>query len=366
MPYNSKPKFFYLKEKSKLFALIFLSLASLGLFQVEQRYIVSQEALFPNLDFRQTGKHWVGSRGNVYVSTRSPITLVLRNDGQRQTLMTQTLRKPHKFENIHVAVDLKFDAIEAGPAWWQKAGVLLLSYDQNGKRMTYWPSDVGFLSGTHDWRRYSAVIPTNETMKKMQLFVLHGGSSGELHLRNLQVKAAREAGWFHFTERALLIAWFGAAVWILLPLILQHRRNLLAYLSLATFLGMLSVSVLPQPLLSTTSKPALETIVTLATPSEKPAETQGEKKSGEKKPTSSAKVTEPEAESPEKPETKPAKRATIKVKSDHAQYAAHFLSHIFLALVVGLLDGLANAAGIGAGLVLLYGMFAVRQRITAA
>jgi VanZ family protein len=32
----------------------------------------------------------------------------------------------------------------------------------------------------------------------------------------------------------------------------------------------------------------------------------------------------------------------------------------------GLLDGLANAAGIGAGLLLLYGMFAVRQRITAA
>ena len=115
MPYNSKPKFFYLKEKSKLFALIFLSLASLGLFQVEQRYIISQEALFPNLDFSQTSKHWVGSRGNVYVSTRSPITLVLRNGGQRQTLMTQTLRKPHNFENIYVAVDLKFDAIEAGP-----------------------------------------------------------------------------------------------------------------------------------------------------------------------------------------------------------------------------------------------------------
>ena len=211
-----------------------------------------------------------------------------------------------------------------------------MSYDQNGKRMTYWPSDVGFLSCTHDWRRYTAVIPTNEAMKKMQVSVLHGGPSGELHLRNLDVKAAREADWFHIIEREFLIAWFGAAVWILLPLILQHRRNLLAYLSLATFLGMLSVSVLPQPLLSKTSKPALETIVTLATPSEKPAETQGEKKSGEKKPTSSAKVAEPEAESLEKPETNPSKRATIKVKSGHAQYAAHFLSHIFLALVVGL------------------------------
>ena len=406
MRYNSKRKFFYQNEKFKLFALMFLSLASLSLFAIEQRYEVFQEKLLPNLDFREVGKYWIGSRAGVYVIPGRPTTLVLNYDGQRQTLVTQTLRKPHRFENVRIAVDVKFDAVEAGPAWWHKAGVLALSYDQQGKRMTYWPSEIAFQSGTHDWRRYTAVIPTSKSMKTMQIFILHGGKSGALRIRNLQIDAAWETEWFVVAKHALLASWVAAALWILLPLIIQHRRNILAYLSLACFLGMLSVSVLPQPLLSTSSKPALDKLASLTTPAEAPPET-SEKAPAKKESPSPKDATATEEETkPQDEETSVAtktvraKKPLLQVKGDPAQYAAHFLSHVFLALLVGLafrraawwrlalylllaattnellqifvvtrsagvLDGVANAAGAAVGLLILYGFLRIWRRVAA-
>lgn len=342
MPCNSKRKFFHFNEKIKLICVLVLSVASLGLFEIGHRYALSEPQLLPNLDFRHGGKYWTGTPDGIRVVPGPPATVIVKNVSQHQTLMTQSLHNVQRLKNVRVTVDLKLDGITPGTAWWQKAGVLVLSYDRTGKRMTYWPSEVGFLSGTQPWRRYEAIIPVSQAMDKMQLFVLHGGIDGTLRLRNLQVAAVQEAGWFTGAETGILALWAVVGIWILLPLIIRHRTSPVAYLALACFIGNLGLSVLPQPLLSTSSKPAFEKIAALTAPAEKetqPADADGKsaRKSGATPGTEASKPkTDETGESAETGETVRADRASLLIKGDLGQYAAHFATHFILSLLVGL------------------------------
>ena len=399
MPYNSKLKFFHQCEKFKLLSVILLSAATLGLFETDGRYTILDQGLLPNLDFQQIGRYWRGTVAGVNFIPGPPATLVLRTSGRRQTFVVQTLANPHRFENIRIAVEARFDGIEAGRAWWQKAGVFVQSFDGNGDRMVYWPSEVAFLTGTHPWHRYDVVIPTNAAMKKMDIFILHGGKSGELRVRNLQVDFAEEAIWFSTSENALLYLWITAGIWILLPLAMQNRRAPLACLTLAAFIGILAISVLPQPLLSTSSKLALDKVAIFMTPAKEDTKTTAENVAQWEPSKNADNAKRPKKESV-KGKNVQASKAQIQFKGDRQQYVAHFLSHAVLALLAGLAfsragwwrlsvclllasstneilqifvvtrsaglaDGAANIAGAAAGLLLIYAYHFLRQRLTA-
>lgn len=403
MLYNSKLKFFYYSENIKLFAVLILCAVSLGLFEVGNRYTHTQHQLLPNLDFRQGGKYWTGSTQGVRKQPGLPATVVFENDGRRQTLMTQSLHRLQRFDNIRVSAELKLDGVKPGSAWWQKAGVLVLSYDRAGKRMTYWPSEVAFLSGTQPWRRYETIIPTGRDIEKMQLFVLHGGTSGTLLIRNLQLGAVQQAVWFAWAEAALLALWAVAGIWILVPLMIRQRNAPIAYLALACFVGNLGLSVLPQPLLSTTGKPALDALATLSIPlpdEAPPAEAVGQSpQESEPAPdTETSKSQTAEAKGASKSgETIRANRVSLQIKGDAGQYAVHFLSHFIISVLAalafktaawwrlalylslaaaanellqifvitrsaGLGDGLANIAGAAVGLILVFTLRAAWRR----
>ncbi len=399
MAHDSKLKFFYQSEKIKLFAIIFLSAATLGVFEADDRYAIVQQDLLPNLDFQQVGRYWRATKGDIHLIPNPPATLVLKNDGRRQTFITQTLENPHRFDNFLISVEARFDGIEAGPAWWQKAGVLIQSYDGDGNRMAYWPSEVAFQSGTHPWHRYDAVIPASAAIKNMQIFILHGGKSGELRIRKLRIDSAEEAIWFSASEMTLRFLWFAVGAWILVPLFIQNRRAPIACMTLATFAGILAVSILPQPLLSTSSKPALDRLAEFAIPAEKEPKAPAEANT-QREASKAAAETKRQKKKPAKRESVRAGKTQFQIKGDRRQYIAHFLSHAVLALLAGLAfsragwwrlslclliagatnellqvfvitrsaglaDGMANIAGVGVGLLLIVAFRSVQQRLSA-
>jgi len=188
MSWNAKGKFFNHRDCRMLAALAFLCLSSLLLFQPDGRHRVVARGILPNLDFRALGNHWTGSDAGIRISQGPPATLLFSNDGRRQTFIAQPLPNPRHYANIRVAVDIKVDKILPGPAWWQQASVLLMSWDDKQQRMTYWPSEIVQLSGTRPWARYKAVIPVAENAREIKLYILNGGKSGLLQIRNLQMR----------------------------------------------------------------------------------------------------------------------------------------------------------------------------------
>lgn len=405
MRIKAKRKFFSYSEYWKPLAVVLLSAASLAIFHIDGRYTIAQRGILPNLDFSQSGRYWIGSKDGVRLTRTESRTLILENEGRRQTLITQTLEAPQRYDNIRVAMDIRLDGVRPGDAWWQKAGVLLESRDRARQRMTYWPSEIALLSGTVPWTHYDRVIPTAAQMSFMQLFILHGGESGLMQIRNLRVDAVTEAAWFGIAEKILFVLWFAVGVWALFPLIAQRYRSPLAYLTLLTFVTMVSVSLTPQPLLSQSATPVARTIETVAAPvlqdrdRKKPAETEAKAK-GKKPPGKKEAKPEPEKDATEEAGTAEA-APPVALASDPMQYAAHFSSHVVLGILVGLLfreaawwrvagylllaasttellqvfvitrsagldDGLANAAGALVGVLTVVGLRTVRQRRAAA
>lgn len=404
MPIKAKRKFFPYSEYWIPLALVFLSFATLAIFQIDGRYTVTQPDILPNMDFSEGGRYWTGPADGVRLSVSAPATLILSNDERRQTLVTQILRTPQRFDSIRVALDIKLDGVEPGDAWWQRAGVFLESRDRARRRMLYWPSEVALLSGTVPWTRFDRVIPTAAQMSYMQLFILHGGRSGVLQVRNLRVDAMAETAWFRSVKMLLIVLWGGIGLYCIAPLIVRRRRSPLAYLTLGAFAGMLAVSLTPQPLLSQSTVPIARTIATVAAPAEsdrearKPADTTRKAKDGKQADTDAK--TEPEQS--DHGDTSSAKGASpISLASDPMQYAAHFFGHVLLGVLAAMLfretaswrlagyllfaastnellqvfvvtrsagfdDGLANMAGAMVGLLTVVGMRTIRTRRAAA
>ncbi|NKB57750.1 MAG: hypothetical protein GKS00_15595 [Alphaproteobacteria bacterium] len=398
MSSNSKLKFFYHSEKWKLFAVVMLGLISLAIFQTNNRYVVAETNILPNLDFRQQGSHWIGTRNGIKLRRTPAPVLEFSNEGRRQTMVTQVLRNPHRFENVHVSVDIRIDKVVPGPIWWQQAGILLLAFDRRGARMTHWPSEVVLISGTHPWQQYEAIIPVSANIARFQLFLVHGGKAGLMQVKNIRVDAVDEAFWFVAAKPLLIAFWVVAAFWVLIPLLIERRKTLSAYLALFVFLITLAGALTPQPLLSESSRPVSDKLTRFIAPTEKTADRK-------KAPARQSVKERPLLEAPNETmtsasrvKTRPVTLASA-ITGDSGQYTAHFFSHLLLGFLVslvffevawwrllgylllaatatellqifvitrsaGIADGMANVAGVIAGLALCLGWQAARHRMT--
>lgn len=402
MTSNSKPYFFNDTAHWKYVTVIALCLVTISFFQVGNRYETFEQGILKNLDFRQLGKHWIGSPEGITVTPGATLGLRLDNAGRRQTLVTQVIFNPIRYENIHVAADIKLDGVVAGKGWWRQAGIILFGLDNKGARMTYWPSKIALLSGSSDWQRYEAVIPTSATMRRLQLFVLNGGTSGVMEIRNLQIDAVEEARWSRVTRAILISLWLLIGLWILVPLSIRYRKNLFASLSIIAFLVMIAGALTPQPFLSETSDPALKKVASLLAtppPDEAPEiEPKNETKAGKPPEASKDRKLSNKKVAP-KPGISPRSALQGAITGGGGAYTAHFVSHFALTLLLlyafqatpwwrligylllaaattevlqmfiitrsaGLNDGLANLGGVAAGFLLYVCWRQLRNRKT--
>jgi hypothetical protein len=396
----AKSKFFSLSEKLKLVVILLLNIASLALFQLPDRYTLAHKNILPNADFSELGAHWNNSGKGIFLTANPGRHLILTNESRRQTLVTQAIDKPQRFENIRVSVDISVGNIAAGRSWWMQAGVLLLGYDKNRARMRYWPYRVALVSGTRDWKTYEAVIPISANMQRLQLFILHGGSSGQFLVRNLIVDAVEEEFWFRAAKVILIGFWIISGIWVLLPTLINRRRSAIAHLSFLAYISMLAGALTPQPLLSEILHPKLQTLAGFS----KPPKVAGEKRAenGASKQQAKDKQLDAEKSPPGKKNLIASKMSHLpaNLEGDSGQYTAHFLSHIVLGLLVALAfretawwklfaylllaattiellqvfvitrsagfgDGSANAAGVTTGLAFYYILRRIRPHVTS-
>jgi len=235
----------------KFATVVLLCLASVTLFSVPGRYVTARTGIVENLDFARGGRGWAGTPGvSLRAGAGGARILVLANEARPQAIIARTLPGPARFANIRIAADIRVRGVVPGPAWWNQAGFVLLSFDARGAKMKYWPWEVALLSGDRDWRRYEAVIPVAEAARRMALYLFLGGNSGTMAVRDIAVDAVNEATWFAVAEPALIALWIAVGLWILLPLVLRKRRSLAAGLALLALVGVFAGVLTPQPQLS--------------------------------------------------------------------------------------------------------------------
>ncbi len=340
------------------------------------------------MNFKELGAHWTGSPAGIAITKGSAYTLVLVKRGTKQTLVTQTVPNPQRYENIRVAVDISLHDVSAGANWWRQAGVILLGFDKNKTRMAYWPYKVALISGTKAWAAYELVVPIATQMERLQLFLFHGGETGRVLMKNLRVDAVSERVWFYSAKFLLIGFWIALGLWVLVPLLVQRRNSVVAHLTFLVFISMLGGALMPQPELSQFVRPTLNVLTNLA------KATRGAKEDRDTKTNVTQKAQKKAAQPADKPTAQSEKplhpqpaALPVRFEGDHGQYTLHFLSHVALGFLVtfafrgtppwklfaylilaatvtelaqifvitrsaGIGDGLANMAGAATGLVL--------------
>ncbi len=226
-----------------------LGLLTVALFNTDWRYVTVAQDVMHNLNFSEQGRYWQGSSEGVFLKTNPQIIMLDRGAG-RQTFLRQSVVMPVGFGFMRIGADIRVTNQVTGPKWWERAGVLIYSIDEKGKRMPFWPSRIALPEMSDTWRRHEAVIPVAADARRMDLYLFMGAKQGVLAVRNLTVTGQDNAAWFTAVRFILAAAWVMTGLWIVVPLIASRWKHITAALALFIFLGTLAGVMAPQPELS--------------------------------------------------------------------------------------------------------------------
>ena len=247
---HSNPSTICRKAVIKAIAAAALCVLTVVLFNTDNRYDTVSDNVLPNLNFSQQSRHWTVAGDGAVVRYSNPPILKIKNSPGRQTRLSQSLKLPLAYEFLRVGADIKPRKIVAGTGWWHRAGLIVYSIDNRGRRMPYWPWQVAMVDGSGDWQRYEAIIPVSTDAIRMDLSIFISAQEGIAEFRNITVGGLERSNWFAVANVALIIAWIMAGLWIVSPLYLQHRKRISACLALFVFLCTLCSILIPQPELS--------------------------------------------------------------------------------------------------------------------
>ena len=237
----------------KVLATLVLCAATLVLFHGDFQYQTVAAELLPNLGFEDGFAHWeAASRGVDLTVAEQPTAVLTVGAGALLPLLTRSLPDPQRFDHLRVAAEVETRRLEPGDEPWERGGVVFHSYGPDGSRLSYWPSAVGLVAGTADWRRYETVFPVSEEAASMRLFIFAGGTSGAMAVRDVALEALDEAAWFATAERVALMLWVGMVLWAALPLLRRGERREARYLTLVVAMAIAAGLLAPQPQLSNT------------------------------------------------------------------------------------------------------------------
>jgi hypothetical protein len=252
----------------KISAALFLLALTFTFFHIVDRFDVVATNIIPNLSFENGIKHWSGSPKGVALKNKPlPVIEMRLAPNPKPLVLIRSIPASDQYSHIQIGADIKINGVKRGAKWWKQAGVILRNLDARGRKITFWPYKVAQMSGTDDWRRYTATLPVSERAKRMQLFFFLDGHAGSMDVTNITVDGLVPTAWAPFGTWALIAAWGFLGLWIFTPLVFADARNILVYLALAAFCATLVAVLTPQPLLYNTTTQAFQTVSSMLKPS---------------------------------------------------------------------------------------------------
>ena len=246
-----------------LAATALLIVATLATFLSESRFRTAPGVVVENLDFHAGRQGWTHRGRNIRLSAGTPRELVIHAQPVAAYL-ARLFDRPRGTELLRVSAEVRGRAL-GGSERWQGGTLALLSYDARGRLNRYWPNRVARVKGDLPWTRFERVLPLQPQTTRLLLIAYAAGFGGDLGIRHLEVRAARERPGFALARWGLAGLWvvlWGRVLYTLLrhrprgPTLEPGRLGMQA----ATVLianGLILAGLAPQPRLNDTLKRAL-------------------------------------------------------------------------------------------------------------
>lgn len=207
------------------YIVIFAVLAGLTtvFYQLGGRYAVTDTDILLNADFEEGDWGWFGG-GEAYVLLDEATPVVrLEPVSDGISLIGRRMGRAGRWDQLRFSADFRAKGlIPDGPAW-RAGGLIVRSYDDDGRRIRSWPYHLLRIAGDQDWQRLSADLPVGAIVERLAIYVFHAGVDGVLEMRGLRVDGLAERPWSMMTKQILVGAWllFGLRL-LLLALMPPH------------------------------------------------------------------------------------------------------------------------------------------------
>lgn len=229
----------------KVVLFLLLGAVSLGFGFGINRYIPVGGNLLPGLQLTEGSNAWLYTKaqGAVVQDSTDSIRLHL-SDPDTSVNLLFVINSPQRFALLRLSGDLKTENVVAGEKSWERARLLLSSYDERHKTLPV-PHKVAALEGTNSWRPYSKVFSVSPDADLLRARVQLLRATGTMWVRNLQLHEVTISPLYHYGRYLIFTLWSAFILWLLTPYWrsrrLVSRKGLLPLLTLlaATLGGIL-------------------------------------------------------------------------------------------------------------------------------
>lgn len=202
---------------------VFITLTLITLVYINWYYpfVIVGPELLNNPSFNQEFSYWekTGRPESITIENQNIVKLNLTNP-QSNTSLTQIISDPFRFKFLKLSGQIKTEEINPGKKDWQKARLVLSSYDENGNWLPA-PQNVARFIGTNKWQLYSKVFRITPTAKQLRVSAQLPHATGTMWIKNLSLKEVHEKRSAIYYKFGFIIVWSVFLTSLLLPYIIN-------------------------------------------------------------------------------------------------------------------------------------------------
>ncbi len=234
------------QSSGRWLTLLFLLLVLGTLALAQTRFSFGNESLLPNLDFQSGLAGWEVRPAESAVSAANGVLSLAQPDHSQFIVVWQALPEVQRFRYLRLSAEMKTDGVVQGELFWQKARIVLVGRDADGKAMIRRDHVLTARDGSGAWIARQAVFEVLPGMAAMQLSVELPRAAGKVSVRNLNLTAAEQVGWYEALGLLLISGWVAAALWGSRRLLAARKTASWRHPVLALLLALSLLQVVPQ------------------------------------------------------------------------------------------------------------------------
>jgi len=210
----------------KVTVLLLLSIGTILLFNLHEKYAVSGPELLRNAGFDNNIAEWeltphgistiVPAAGSVRLHSEIPVTSVK---------ITQYVPGAARYPLLRLSCDIKTQNVAEGQERWMTARVLLVSHDSQGKPMYHLPHTLINLSGSHNWEHHEAVFKIDASTASISVSAQLAYAIGTMWVKNPSLRPVTQMDSFYMLRTMAAFLWAAVILWIVAPLIRMALGN---------------------------------------------------------------------------------------------------------------------------------------------
>lgn len=244
---------------------LLLAAATAVFFGASWRFTVIEPQLIDNLSLDQQSHPWriIGNVTRAAPSSKATLSAPrsrlgddvapLRLAAIPLSQIARSVPRPAGIDHVRVTLDARTQNL-GGDEIWHGGVTHLIGFDERRAAKPHWPSQVTHLVGDNEWVRVSLVLPVSDDAKGFYFSVYSAGTTGSLHVKNIQLEGLAETKFSEAVRGGLAIGWLALWLWLFFVWAKQIPRRTMR---LIAFLGanvLLVAGVAPQPQLNDTLK----------------------------------------------------------------------------------------------------------------